>query len=392
MIQNFSLNSIPQIFFGKGVREQLYPVLAATQGEVLLLTGSSFPTRDKVSSMFYEKLMQVRVQVHHYIIADEPTVDYINDLTRNLKFKQIELVVAIGGGSVLDAGKAVSAMLTQEMGIQHYLEGVGDLTYNGHKVPFIAMPTTAGTGSEVTANAVITQPGAQGYKKSLRHARLVPDIAIVDPEFTISCPHNVTAWSGLDALTQLIESYISTNASVFTDSLALQGVGLALPALERVVNNSADIEARIDMSYAAMLSGITLASAGLGLAHGYAQPLGSLFPVPHGVVCGTTMAEVLRVSLEVACGDEKNISKQFINRFAQLSKHALQFKSNDVNELAHSLVERLIELTDKFKVPRLGTYGVTKSDIAQILDLTSLKNHPIQLTREQIRIILENRL
>ena len=190
----------------------------------------------------------------------------------------IDVVLSTGGGSVIDAGKAVSAMLRVEGSVAEYLEDVGTRKHPGTKVPFVAVPTTAGTGCEATRNAVLSRVGPDGFKKSLRHDNFLPDAAVVDPVLTLSCPPDITAACGLDALTQLLESFVSTKASVLTDVLALSGlehIGNSL--VPACTNSGQDIDMRANLSYAALMSGITLTSAGLGTVHGFASSIGGLF-------------------------------------------------------------------------------------------------------------------
>ena len=184
----------------------------------------------------------------------------------------------------MDAGKSISAMLTKTESIKEYLEGIGTKKHDGKKMPFVAVPTTSGTGSEATKNAVISEIGGRGFKKSLRHDNFVPDSVVIDPRLMISCPQNVTAASGMDVFSQLIEGYLSTNSSPMTDALALSGLRYIKEGLLKSYETGDDIDARGKVAYASYLSGVVLANAGLGTVHGFASPIGGYFDIPHGVV------------------------------------------------------------------------------------------------------------
>jgi alcohol dehydrogenase class IV len=221
------------------------------------------------------------------------TTETIDAIASEFRKTPVNVVVAIGGGSVIDYGKAVAAMLAEDGTVRDYLEGVGTKKPSGAKVPFIAVPTTAGTGSEATKNAVVCDR-KEGYKKSLRHDAYMPDAALVDPELTLTLPRHITIACGLDAVSQLIESYTSTKADASLDSLALKALSGASESLLPLALIAAMIYLCVSkMSYAALVSGITLSRAGLGAVHGIAGPLGGLFPVPHGVACGKLLFPVM---------------------------------------------------------------------------------------------------
>jgi alcohol dehydrogenase class IV len=285
----------------------------------------------------------------------------------------------------MDAGKAISAMLCEEGSICNYLESIGILTPSGKKVPLITCPTTAGTGSEATKNAVITQQ--KEYKKSLRHDNYIPDIALIDPQLCIGCPSSVTSASGMDAFTQLLESYLSTNSTAITDTLALEGISKLMSSIEKAVNNGDDLEARSNMSYAALLSGITLANAGLGVVHGFAQPLGSLFSMPHGMVCGTLMGAVNRISVE-RLRSENN--RHVLEKYAKVAQLISPNKQHD--EAIDDLLNYLDRLISQFKLSRLSDFGISEDDFPAIIKETGMKNHPVDLNYNDLQWILQNRL
>lgn len=287
MKTDFTFAATPFLHAGVGKRA-LLPALIKPFGKQVLLVigGNSFK-----QSPFYTECVG-SLQSHGYTLNEvsirhEPSPADIDAIVVQYAGINIKSVVAIGGGSVLDAGKAISAMLPLNEPVTHYLESVGHLTHTGVKVPFIAMPTTAGTGSEATKNAVLSQIGEDGFKKSLRHNNFVPNIAIVDPQLTIGCPKEITAASGMDAFTQLLESYLSTTANSLTDAWAYDGLIKISQSLLKAYHTGDDLDARTDVALAAYLSGVTLANAGLGVVHGFASAVGGYFPIAHGVICST---------------------------------------------------------------------------------------------------------
>jgi alcohol dehydrogenase class IV len=298
-------------------------------------------------------------------------------------------VIAIGGGSVIDAGKAISAMLPINEPVEWYLEVVGHKSHPGTKIPFIAVPTTSGTGSEATKNAVISKPGAAGYKRSLRHDNFVPDIAVVDPTLTLSCPPSVTAACGMDAFTQLLESYVSSKSTAMSDALALDGMKAILRSLDDAYHKNT-IEARSDMSYAAMLSGITLANAGLGLVHGYASSVGGFFDIPHGVVCGTMLAVTTAKTIQHLRNTQSNA--EGLKRYSNVGRLITNNAETKENEALDELVKQLNDWTVSLRMPRLSSYGVQASDLEKIAKITDNKNNPVKLSQNEILEILHERL
>jgi alcohol dehydrogenase class IV len=324
-------------------------------------------------------------------IEKEPTVDVIDGIVRQFDNVELQSVVAIGGGSVLDAGKAVSAMLPLNAPVMNYLEGVGQLGHPGIKKFFVAIPTTAGTGSECTANAVISGTGpAGGFKRSLRHENLVPDAAIVDPSLTYHCPPDITAASGMDAFTQLIESYLSLKANPYTDALALDGIRYAHRFLPTAGDLGEDVDARSGMAYAAMLSGMTLANAGLGLTHGFASSIAASFEIPHGIACATMMWIVNSYNIKELL--HNHLSTAAAEKYANLGKIFTAVEGKTDDWYMRYAGDYLGSLTHKLNIPHLGTFGVTPADLEKIAAVTDHKSNPVRFEKEQLVEMLQARI
>jgi len=380
-----------QLYFGAG-KFKLLPKLMNSFGEnLLLISGGESLKKSSQYKWLLNVLKNSSAKIYFSSIQSEPSPNQVDEIVRIYQKKNIHVVISIGGGSVIDAGKAVSAMLTKKDSISVYLEDVGSQIHDGKKIPFIAVPTTAGTGSEATKNAVLSLVSEKGFKKSLRHEKFVPDIAVVDPELTLSCPGGITAACGMDALTQLIESYVSINASPMTDSLVLGGLRIMGDAvLKSTVVDPTDMEARTRICYGSYISGLTLANAGLGVVHGFAAVIGGFFPIPHGVICGTLLAQVTQKNIEalIRLDPEGNSLLKYANAGKLLGKT----KKNDLIGNARALSDLLMEWTEILKIPLLGQFGVTKDDINKIVSVTAQKNNPVTLTKEDLKDILKNRI
>lgn len=383
----FDLATTPHIIFGAGQLTVLPKLVGQYGNKALLIIGKSSFENSEAGCRLYAELKSAKIDFKTVHIENEPSPSDVDQAVLTHKNWSPEVIIGIGGGSVIDAGKAISAMLKHELPISNYLEDVGTQKTNGNKVPFIAIPTTSGTGSEATKNAVITQAGKNGFKKSLRHNNYVPNIALIDPLLTLNCPPSVTAASGMDAFTQLLESYLSTNNSPITDALALDGISRLAANIETVYRQGNNIEARSNMSYAALISGITLANAGLGLVHGFAQPLGSLFNLPHGIVCGTLMGAVNRITVERI---RKKGNTHAIKKYYKAAI-AAGFNS-DENKAIDQFIDFIDELTLKFNLPKLSNFGIETTDFEKIISNTGLKYHPEQLSKNDLYKILEMRL
>ncbi len=390
MIDSFQFFPLPEIRFGRGKRLELISAVQAYGNKVLLLTGASSIHNSGHGEEIISALKRSGVSLYNEVISHEPSPSMIDGIVEQYRGSNIDVVIAVGGGSVMDAGKAVSAMIPVEGSITNYLEGIGDREHPGTKIPFIAMPTTSGTGSEMTKNAVISEVGEHGYKKSLRHSNFIPEMAIIDPEMMLSCPAGLTAASGMDAFTQLLESYVSSQANPMTDALALQGLKQIKKYLLRsFLEGDNNLEARSGMALAAMFSGIALAHAGLGLVHGFASPLGAHFDIPHGVVCGTLMAPVFAFTMDNLIDQPDHPALQ---KLVIVSKVFADFKYKTDSEYLQSFKEKLIHITNLLEVPKLSDFGFKEESIPMIVKITSHKSHPVKLSDSQMQESLRSRI
>jgi alcohol dehydrogenase len=388
-ISSFSISGIPKIVFGAGSFADLHKVIRSYgRNALIIIGGESFKQSGRLETLT-SQLEQSKVKYHTVSVHGEPTSDSVDDITLEYRKVPVNVVVAIGGGSVIDCGKAVAAMLAEEGSVKEYLEGVGTKKPSGAKAPFIAVPTTAGTGSEATKNAVISYL-REGYKKSLRHDAYMPDVAVVDPELTTTAPKHITIACGFDAITQLIESHTSLRANVFTDSLALKAISYASHSLLPIcIDHSDDIFLRGKMSYAALVSGIALSHAGLGSVHGIVGPLGGIVNVPHGVACAKLLFPVMtRVVKKII--DEKNFTAQ--KRFADIGRLFTDDTGNDDIFYCGLFLGVLRNWTEILPLPAFSHYGMTKTDIEKIISLADNKNSPAELTKDEMGIILNDLL
>ncbi|MEI6050420.1 MAG: iron-containing alcohol dehydrogenase [Bacteroidota bacterium] len=390
MVKPFQFARIPKIYFGPGKITDLLQIIKLFGSRIILVTGK----KSFINSRNYDSLLNLffdnGILYRSVIIAGEPSPDIIDQAVKKFDGDDIQLVVGIGGGSVIDAGKAISAMINKSESVFEFLEGVGKKDHPGTKLPFIAIPTTSGTGSEATKNAVISRIGEKGFKKSLRHDNLVPDIAIVDPELTLQCPQDITAASGMDCFTQLTEAYLSDKANEYTDALAMEGLKTIKSSLIRSYTNSEDIEARTGMSFAALTSGICLANAGLGVVHGFASSIGGMYNIPHGLVCGTLMA----VSNEITVRELRKIKSnpEALRKYAILGELFLEVKGKTDDYYIDSFISYLHKLTHNLKLAGLRKYGVKEKDFEMICKKTEIKNNPAKLAVKDLTEILNKRI
>ena len=390
----FDVARLPQILFGSGRRGELAGLIDRSSAQhILFVTGVQTLQRWEGWQSLCDVLARKGKVWSQEIVAAEPSPQLVDAIVSKHFPQRIELVVGIGGGSVLDAAKAIAGLLPYGNSVMDHLEGVGaGKPYLGPALPFIAVPTTAGTGSEATKNAVLSVIGPNGYKKSFRHDTLVPQFAIVDPDWLRNCPSAQIAANGMDAFTQLLESYVSINASAFTDALAWSGLVSAKQGLVgawRGGDDAAANEGRAQMAYAALLSGITLAHAGLGSVHGLASPLGAYFPIAHGVVCGTLLAAATEVN--IAALRKRCARSPALAKYAQAGRLFTGGAEDDAIA-QDKLVEQLYEWTRQLGIPPLRALSVATEDFTRIVAGSrgnSMKTNPVVLEDDEVARILQ---
>lgn len=392
-ISPFKLLPTPHLIFGEDALAALATLpLVIESKAILLVTGRSSFANTPAYKRLRESLHINGRQILEVKVSGEPSPELIDSCCKDYSMYPISVVIAIGGGSVLDAGKAISAMLPLGDSVMNYLEGVGTKKHPGLKIPFIAVPTTAGTGSEATANAVLSQIGPQGFKRSVRHDAFIPNVAILDPSLAISCPPQVTAASGLDALTQLIEAYVSTKSSPLTDTLALEGIKTMVHSLVPASSTHGHaLGHRGNLAYGAYLSGVVLANAGLGLVHGFASPIGGLYGIPHGIVCGTLQGEVLKTNIRLLHESEAS-GQRGLKKYATISQILTGSTLDNDLDLCNQLVDHIENMIDRLAMPKLSHFGLTIEDLSLIVAQTEYKNNPIPVTQEDMLKILIQRL
>jgi alcohol dehydrogenase class IV len=382
MNASFEFATATRIVFGPGrVRE--IGALAKELGKRALVVTGRDPTRAQSLGTI---LSASGVESCFFPTTGEPEVDTVSNGVARAKVENCDLVISIGGGSAIDAGKAIAAMLTNDGDLLDYLEVIGrGKALDKLPAPFIAIPTTAGTGSEVTRNSVLSSPEHR-VKVSLRSPLMLARIALVDPELTYGLPPAVTASTGLDALTQLIEPYVCSRNNPMTDAICAEGLQRAARSLQSAFADSRNAVAREDMSVASLFGGLALANAGLGAVHGFAGPIGGMFPAPHGAVCAALLPHVMEANLR-ACR-QRQPAGETIGRYQTVAR-LLTAKSSAQPEDGTDWVRQLVE---DLRVPRLCTYGITAESVDELVEksakASSMKANPIALTREELAGIL----
>jgi alcohol dehydrogenase class IV len=384
----FEFSTVTKIIFGRGTLKELEKLLPQYGTRALVVTGSK-PER---AAPLLNLLDAQKIPYTIFSSKGEPSID---DARRGVVLAReagSDFVIAFGGGAVIDTGKAIAALLTNPGDPLDYLEVIGaGKPIKNASAPFIAIPTTAGTGSEVTSNAVLASPEHQ-VKVSLRSPLMLARLALVDSELTHSAPPDVTAYSGLDALTQVIEPYVSNKANPLTDSLCAEAIQRAVGALPRVYQDGKDAEAREDMALVSLFGGLALSNAKLGAVHGFAGPIGGMFDSPHGAICARLLPFVMETNIRALKEREpKNPALAAYGNIAMLFV-GKNFERN-ADKLSHDLSARGVsQLCEQLEVAPLSKYGITPSDIPAIVEkaavASSMQGNPIKLTTEEMSQIL----
>ncbi|HWC98079.1 MAG TPA: iron-containing alcohol dehydrogenase [Candidatus Sulfopaludibacter sp.] len=373
----FAFATATRIQFGEGVAGEAVAAARSMGRRCLMVTGAS---QTRAAALI------AALDAVPFSVAGEPSVTAVRDGAAQARDAACDTVIAMGGGGAIDAGKAIAALLTNPGDPLDYLEVIGRGQALRHaSAPFIAIPTTAGTGSEVTMNAVLASAEHQ-VKASLRSPFMLPRLALVDPDLTLDLPRPITAATGLDALTQLIEPYVSARANPITDLYCVEGIRRAARALPRVWDHPGDREARNDMAFASLLGGLSLANAGLGAVHGFAAPLGGMFPAPHGAACAAVLPFAMEINLRAL--RQRAPDAQALARYGEIGR----LLTGNPQATAEDGVAWTRALCRKLEIPPLRAYGVTEADVPQLVEkaarASSMKANPLILTQEELGAII----
>lgn len=383
---HFSFATANRIIFGSGMVEQVGPLAQELGSAALLVRGNSeFRARPVL-----EALKQSGVAATSFIVPHEPSTDLVREGVEVAREAGCDLVVGVGGGSVIDGAKAIAALLANGGVPLDYLEVIGrGQPITKRSAPYIAIPTTAGTGTEVTANAVLRSPEHR-VKVSLRSPLILPAVAIVDPVLTHSMPPDVTASTGLDAFTQVLEPYVSRMANPLTDTMCREGLFRTAESLLQAYEQGDDAGAREDMALVSLFGGLALANAKLGAVHGFAGVLGGMYDAPHGVICGRLLPFVMATNVAALIAREPE--NPALERYEEIAV----IVTGDFDAAAESGVAWVQELCAELNVPGLAAFGVTSDAFSEIIERTqrssSMKGNPIALTDDELAEILQQAL
>ncbi|HWA26305.1 MAG TPA: iron-containing alcohol dehydrogenase [Lacunisphaera sp.] len=378
----FEFATAGRIIFGPGTLREIGPAARESGRHAFVVSGRD-PRR---AQPLFDLLGAENIAFTSWAIAGEPTVDAIRAATARARAAGCDFTVGFGGGSAIDSAKAIAALITNEGDPLDYLEVVGrGLALSRPAAPCLAIPTTAGTGAEVTRNAVIAAPSHR-FKASLRHVSLLPRVALVDPDLTLDLPPAITAATGLDALTQLIEPYVSSRANPFTDALCVQGIPRAARSLAQACRDRRNPEARKDLALASLFSGLALANSGLGIVHGFAAPIGGMFAAPHGAICASLLPHAMAINL--AAARARQPGGETVQRYDEISR----LLTGNPRAMADDGVAWIGQLVAELGIPRLSSWGITATDVSGLVEkatvASSTKANPLPLTSAELTALV----
>lgn len=382
----FEFMTANRILFGPGTLREIGSAAVSLGRRALVVTG----VETSRAAPLLEQIEGQKLAYTLFTVEHEPSIPLVQAGIQAAHDSECDLVIGFGGGSAIDTGKAIAALLTNPGEIVDYLEVIGrGVPLTQAPLPYIAIPTTAGTGSEVTRNAVLTSP-EHHVKVSLRSPMMLPRLAIVDPELTYSLPPHVTAYTGLDALTQLIEPYVSSRANPMIDALCREGMSRAARSLPLAYNTGDDPAAREAMSLASLFGGLALANAGLGAVHGIAGPFGGMFDAPHGATCAALLPHTMTINITAL--QTRAPDHPALQRYVEVA----QLLTGNGKATVNDGPAWVAELCAALHIPRLRTYGLMENQfddlIQKSLGASSMKANPITLTPDEVATILERAL
>lgn len=385
-MNRFEFSTANRIIFGWDTLNEIGKLAAEFGRKAMVVTGQNVSRAERLLGL----LNEAGLSASTFCIPSEPTLELVETGTKAARSFGADLVIGFGGGSAIDAAKAIAAMITNPGDLLDYVEIIGKAQpLPNAPAPFIAVPTTAGTGAEVARNSVITSHKDQ-VKVSLRSPLMLAKIALVDPALTVGLPPEITASTGLDALTQVIEPFVSVRANPMMSALCAQGIRLAARSLPAAFADGSNRVAREEMALASLYGGLALANAGLGAVHGFAAPIGGMFPAPHGVVCAALLPHVMQVNITAL--RTRKPGSHALSNYAEIAKILTGNPSASVEEGA----EWISDLVKKLAIPGLHNFGLTQEAIAPLVEkamrASSMKGNPIVLTREELAEILQRAL
>ncbi len=376
----FEFATASRILFGRGTIQKAAKEAESLGNRIFIVTGKT----DERAGPLTDRLTGSTIETFN--VAGEPTTNSVLDAVAASRKFNADVVIGIGGGSVLDTGKVVAALMTNDGDLMDYLEVIGGARpLERRPVPYIALPTTAGTGAEVTRNAVIDSPEHK-VKVSMRSPLMLPRLAAVDPDLTRDLPPEATASTGMDALTQLLEAFVSANANPLTDGICREGLQRAAGWLRRACEAGDDMTARDNMALASLFGGLALANAGLGAVHGFAAPVGAALSVPHGVVCGRLLAPVMAANIRAL--RERNPEGGALDRYAETAR----MLTGDPHAGPEAGAAWVRTLCADLPLPDLAAFGLTAAHVPDLVGkaerASSMKGNPTALTEAELSGIL----